>query len=215
MSHSAAVAIALQLLERTGVQRWQEPEFRAELIAAALEIENGLCSAGASEMANKVYAVDETAIVFGSEVGDDVAWSNENISSAAGRQSALHDLGAGGTARSERFRYRFQMDGWQATPTVGNTLDLHIKTSDGTDPDNDDGTGDAAVSAEDKLSNLDYLDAIVCDEAAANILAATSGIVHISERHVAFVMWNRGGSATKNDGAGIKLTLTPRPLEIQ
>ena len=75
-------------------------------------------------MANKLYKVDETAIVFGSEVGDDVAWSSENISDGSGRQSALYDQGAGGTARALRWMYRIYTQA-QATPTVGQALRMY------------------------------------------------------------------------------------------
>ena len=40
---------------------------------------------------------------------------------------------------------------------------MYLKTSDGSHPDNDDGTGDIALSAADKLRNIRQLGAIVID----------------------------------------------------
>ena len=166
-------------------------------------------------MANKVYAIGETAIVFGSEVGDDVAWSTENIANGAGRQSALYDRGALTTAKADRYITRFYTQA-QATPTVGNICRLYMKTSDGTHPDNDDGTGDAAVSAEDKLRNLRPMKPAIVDEAAANVeFVASQPELLITDRHVGFVLWNAMGSAITNDAAETKLILTPIPPEIQ
>lgn len=166
-------------------------------------------------MANKIYAHGETAVVFGSEVGDDVAWSTESIANNAGRQSAHHDLGDIGTARAVDFMWRFYSQ-FQATPTVGNTCDLHVKTSDGTHHDNDDGTGDLAISAEDKLRNLDYLDGISVDEAAANIEMVASGEgLRLPHRYVALALWNRTGATITADAAETKCVLTPIPPEIQ
>lgn len=166
-------------------------------------------------MASKLYVVAETDVIYGSEVGDDVALSSESISNNAGRQSALHDLGARTTASSDRWRYRGYTQS-QATPTVGNVLQWYLKTSDGTHPDNDDGTGDAAVSAEDKLKNLDLIDVCVVDQAAANIEYVCRGVLYdVNERHIGVVMWNEMGATTTSDAAETKFVLTPMPMELQ
>lgn len=209
-------SVLLSLLPRDGVGLDQYDDERIDAIAAkVIRFADALYIEEEFMATSKQYAISETTITFGSEVGDTVAWSTEAIANAAGRQSAFHDRGDLTTARPERYRYRFVMAGWQATPTVGNVLELRIKTSDGTTPDNDDGTGDAAVSAEDKLKNLGFVGEIVCDEAAANIPAATEGIIYLTERYVGFVLWNRGGSALRNLESGCKLYLTPDPLQQQ
>lgn len=165
-------------------------------------------------MANKVYMITETSIVFGSEVGDDVAWSSESISDGAGRQSSLQDRGADGTARAWVYRYRIYTQA-QATPTVGNACRFYLKTSDGTHPDNDDGTSDAAVSAEDKLRNLTQLRSAVVDEAAANIEYVSKGRVPIAARHFGVTLWNAMGSTITTDAAETKAVFTPIVDEIQ
>lgn len=165
-------------------------------------------------MVNKLYKVDETAIIFGSEGGDTVAWSSESIANAAGRQSALYDQGAGGTARALRWMYRIYTQA-QATPTMGRALRMYLKTSDGTHPDNDDGTGDLAVSAEDKLRNLIPLRSPIVDQVASDIEFVSQGVILIPARHFGVVMWNDMGSAVTTDVAETKAIFTPIPPELQ
>lgn len=203
-----ALEILKVLLPKSGVREWEEPDKRTALTLAACEMAATILSYGEPEMATDFYIDHGTTIVFGSEVGDDVAWSTENISNGAGRQATLYDLGADGTARPEAYRYRFHTQA-QASPTAGNSCELYMKTSDGTHPDNDDGATDAAVSASNKLKNLDVLKPAICDEAAANIEFVSKGIIRLPHRYCAPVLWNALGSAITNDAAETKLHLTP------
>jgi hypothetical protein len=168
-------------------------------------------------MANKIYIDPETAFTFGSEGGDTVDWTTESVANGAGRQSAIRDLGAG--PRSDRYLFEFWTQ-LQATPTVGSLVRLYIKeygSESGTEdhPTNDDGTGDAAVSAEDKLRNLRYVGAVTVDEAAANVEMGFKTVVEIAVREFQLVLWNASGAAITADAAETKARLTPIPYEIQ
>jgi len=127
------------------------------------------------------------------------------------------DLGAVPRAKFYRFRFWTQ---FQATPTLGSLLRLYAKTGGSETatpdhPDNDDGTGDIAISAEDKLRNLRQIGNVVVDQAAANIEMVISGTIEITERHVAFAFWNASGATVTADAAETKLRLTPVLDEIQ
>ena len=196
------------LIPKSGVREWEDEQHRTDLTSAAMQMAATILAQGEEPMPTDFYIDHGTTIVFGSEVGDDVAWSTESIGNGAGRQAALHDLGADGTARPRLYRYRFHTQA-QATPTVGNYCDLRGKTSDGTHPDNDDGAGDAAVSAEDKLSNLMILTPARVDQAAANIEFVSIGTISLWHRYFAPVLWNAMGSAITADAAETKLHLTP------
>lgn len=165
-------------------------------------------------MANKLYKIDETAIVFGSE-GGELQWTTESLDGtpATGRQSVLHDQGAGGTARAMRWMYRIYCQ-CIATPTVGQAFRCYLKTSDGTHPDNDD-SGDVAVSDEDKLRNLTPLRSPIVDEAALNIEFVSQGIILIPARHFGIVGWNDTGADLTTDVAETKAIFTPIPPELQ
>ena len=162
-------------------------------------------------MVNKVYQHDETAITWQDASGTNVITLN-NLATLSGRQGALHDLGT--AARAAKFAWRAFCQ-FATTPVVDEQVDIYLKTSDGTKPDNDDGTGDAAVSAEDKLSNLHPIGSIFVDEGATGIIMVASGIVMIGARHVAPVFWNATLDnlvATNNLNGFI---LTPIPPEVQ
>jgi hypothetical protein len=161
-------------------------------------------------MANKVYQPLETAITWLSS-GGSAAFNITSLGSLAGHQGAHYDFGTASIGR--RFAYRaWTVPG--ASRTVGEQVLVYLKTSDGTSPDNDDGTGDIALSASDKLSNLMPLRPIVIDENAA-VRMVSSGIIEIFHRYAAPVFFNATSftlTATATDNG---FSLTPVPDEIQ
>ena len=105
---------------------------------------------------------------------------------------------------------------FQATPTLKLALDVHSRTSDGTSPDNDDGTGDVALSSSDKLNNLDFVRSMLVDEAAANIVTVISGTIRdLNERHVGFTGENNSGATINATDSNTQLSLSPMPDQIQ
>lgn len=161
-------------------------------------------------MPNKIYQRDETAITWLNTGGTNLL-TLTSVATAAGRQGAHHDLTT--SARSPRFVYRAWVVPVSA-PTVGTIVQLYLKTSDGTHPDNDDGTGDIVVSSIDKLRNLIPLKPIVCDEAAI-VEYVSSGIIEIGARYCAPVFWNTLGVALSATATLHGFSLTPIPLEVQ
>ena len=207
--------IVRELIKRSGVREWEDQEARQAITMAAMEMaSNILSNEVAFSMSNEAYVNHGTAVVFGSEAGDNVAWSTEGIADGAGRQATLYDQGAEGTARPLYWQYRIYCQA-QATPTVGNELEVYLKTSDGSHPDNDDGGTDAAVSAEDKLKNLIRLRSPIVDQAAGNIEFVAHGIIEIPERYFAPVLWNSMGAATTADAAETKAVFTPIYMQTQ
>jgi hypothetical protein len=101
-----------------------------------------------------------------------------------------------------------------ATRVVGEAVRVYLKTSDGTSPDNDDGTGDIAVSAADKLRNLRQIGAIVIDENAAVPMVA-SGFIEVAARYVAPLFWNGTANSLSATAADFGFSLTPVPDEAQ
>lgn len=161
-------------------------------------------------MANKIYQAAETAITWLSS-GGTATFTPTSLGSSAGRQGAHHDLGT--SSRSRRFAWRAWLKPG-GTRTVGQTIEVYLKTSDGSHPDNDDGTGDAAVSAADKLRNLRMIGLIQIDENAAVEMVA-SGEVEISQRYCAPVFWNATSNALSSTAGDFGFSLTPIPDEVQ
>ena len=171
-------------------------------------------------MANLIYKNAESCIWFvpaAAAQAEDYAFEMHNIAAGAGRQSAHCDFGVAAVSGWYEWRAFVQ---FATAPVVGETVDFYLKTS-GSDasatvhPDNDDGTGSAAVSAEDKLNNLHYLGSIVVDEAAADIEMVASGVVYIAARGINVVMWNSTADDLTNDVDENGFYLTPIPSEIQ
>lgn len=168
-------------------------------------------------MANKVLFNTETATLWGSEVGDDLALSSESISDGSGRQGANLDL----SAAPRSIRYLAEGFGQAvATPSINGFIGWHAKTSGSETatpdhPTNDDGSGDIAVSATDKLKNCPRFLTTLVDEAAANIEYSAKTVIEIVARHFAPIMQVEMGAATTSDDSETKFRLTPMPDEIQ
>jgi len=161
-------------------------------------------------MANKIYQIAETAITWLASGGIET-FTPTSLATANGRQGAHHDFGT--SARSRLFEWRAWMKPG-GTRVVGEAVRVYLKTSDGTHPDNDDGTGDIALSSADKLRNVRQLGAIVIDENAAVEMAA-SGIVEIAARYAAPIFYNATANTLSATAADFGFSLTPIPDEVQ
>lgn len=208
-----ALEVFREFLKHTAVKEWQNPERLAYitaqsiLVAEALDI-GGVPPEGPTAMANEFYIKHGTEISFGSEVGDDVAWTMDSQANAGGQQSAFHDQGAEGTARPLFWQYRIVTQA-QATPTVNNALRCFLKTSNGTYADNSDGTTDTDVTSINKLLNLEPLNSPIVDEAAANVMFVRGGMIPIPHRYFGVVGWNAMGATVTADEAETKALFTP------
>ena len=150
-------------------------------------------------MTSKAYMLGEAPVNFSS--AGDVVLTLTSFAALAGRQSAQLDLGIQTTAKAFQYNWRAFIK-FATAPVVGETIDIYMKTSDGTHLDNDDGIADGAVSAIDKLKNLQYVGSIIVDEASAVPEFSASGQVRITNRYIQFVFWNAsadGLSATASD----------------
>ena len=162
-------------------------------------------------MANLVYILQGTILTW-KDSGGDYAMTLNNLAAGAGRQGAVHDFGT--SARADRFIWRLGVS-FETQPVVGEYLGIFAKTSDGTNPDNDDGTTDIAVSATDKLRNLTQIGSLVVDEAIVDVRMAASGLVLLPHRYFMPIIWNYTADnlqATANDAV---FSLTPVPYQIQ
>ena len=160
---------------------------------------------------SKAYLLPEAAIEWKSSGGDELL-TLTSVAAGAGRQGALHDFGT--AARAPEFAWRAWVK-FATTPVVGERVKIYWKSSDGTNPDNDDGTGDIALSAEDKLKNLTYLGAIVVDEASTTPVFVASGDVYLPHRHGGPVFFNDTADALSSTATDHGFSLTPVPIQGQ
>jgi len=97
---------------------------------------------------------------------------------------------------------------------VGEFVDVYWKTSDGTHHDNDDGTGDIAVSSVDKLRNLQYLGTIYIDENAAVEMVA-HGELFLPHRYGCPVFWNNTANTLSATAADFGVSVVPCTDQVQ
>jgi len=162
-------------------------------------------------MTSKAYQIAETDITWLSSTGTALI-TLTSLASGAGRQGALHDFGASAFARDYAWRAWIK---FATAPVVGEVYEIYWKTSDGAHPDNDDGTGDLEVSAEDKLKNLTRIGTIIVDEASATPEFAASGFMEHFNRYGAPVVWNRTADALSATALDHGFKLTPIPMQGQ
>ena len=168
-------------------------------------------------MANLIYRNRESTILFlPASQAETVIFECDGLAAGAGIGSANHDLGEGAIARIYEWVAFAQLD---ATPVLDETIDVYLKTSGNSAsatirPLNDDGYA-VALSSPNKLKNLHFIGAIVCDEAAANIEFVARGRILIDARAVSVVWDNNMTPATTTDEAESGFYLSPVPDEIQ
>jgi hypothetical protein len=160
-------------------------------------------------MANEVYIVRGTELLFNGEAGADVAISAESLANAAGRVSAQKDWGA--APRPERYSWVCECQ-WVATPTQGLGLELYIAEapdSDNTRIAGDVGSSDAVLGDIDMRRNLKYIGSVVSENAAASEVCRSKGEFVSTERYWSLVVYNGGGSALNATDSNFKFTVVP------
>lgn len=164
-------------------------------------------------MANKVYVAKETALTFADSAQTPTAnLTLSALGAGSGRVSARHDLGASSVSRLYEWRATFQMG---TAGVVGETIDIYLSTSDGTNPDGEEGTADAALSSTNKLKNMQYIGSVSVDTTSTNTDITSSGFCEINSRYFSVVVHNNTADALKTDTAVHGVKLTPVPDEVQ
>lgn len=162
--------------------------------------------------------IEEGVDINWRDSGGDLAMTLASLAGGAGRQGALKDLHADiSTTRSNRFRWRFFCQ-FNSNPVVGEVVRIYAKTGNTTDSaayDNDDGTGDIAVSAEDKLRNLNLIGVLVVDEALSGVEMSVSGVITLDDEDFMPVVWNDTSASLHATAANNGFDLTPLPYGIE
>ena len=162
-------------------------------------------------MPNKILQIAETPITWKSASGTRL-FTPASLASNAGHQGAQHDLST--TARARRFAWRARCK-FGDTPVVGEVIEIYLKYSDGTYPDNSDGTGDIAISSEDKLANATPIGCIVVDQADITVFMVGSGTIEIDHQFISPIFFNRTTAALSSTATDMGFELTPIVDEIQ
>ena len=165
-------------------------------------------------MANKILQIPEPAITWLATGGTN-DFTPTSLAVDAGHQGALHDFGA--SAHARRYTWRAWCK-FASAPTVGDIVEVYWKSSDLITlghPDNDDGTGDIALSAEDKLRNLQPLGVIQVDEALTTVEMVGHRSMFVDSRYGGPVFFNRTSVALSATAADMGFQLIAMVDEIQ
>lgn len=128
----------------------------------------------------------------------------------------MYDFGYDAAAAATLFTWRIFCK-FATAPPVDETVQVYWKSGDAAlaHIDNDDGTGDAALSNTDKLKNLLLLGMIVIDENSATPEFSASGKFVLPDIQGAPVILNSTADLFSSTAADHGFDLTPTPHEIQ
>jgi hypothetical protein len=166
-------------------------------------------------MANEDYIGVGTALLINGEAGADYAWSVEGLANSAGRVSAQIDLGA--APRPYLYAWSCEVQ-FQATPTQYAGLDLYFGTApdnDSTQIDADIGSSDAALGDADQRYNLEYIDSVISENAAASEKCVRSGTIYVPRRYLSLVAYNASGATVNATDSNFVFRLQPLYKQIQ
>lgn len=162
-------------------------------------------------MANKVYYAEETPITF-KDSGGSAVISLQNLAFGAGRISARHDRGAGSKPMRHIWRATVQ---FETAPVIGEVVELYVSFSDGTNPDGEIGTANAALTS-DKRKNLKRIGSVIVDTTSVTTNITASGACFIQTRYFSVGVWNgSAGDNLENTANACLIQFTPIPDEIQ
>lgn len=161
-------------------------------------------------MANKVYVARETATKWQDTAGN-LVMTLKNLAAGAGRVGARLDLGENSTPEDYEVRITVQ---FETQPVVGETVDVYLSTSDGTQPDGEIGAADAAVT-ENELKNLNFIGSLVVTTTDADHDMTASFIARVSTRYVSAVVFNNTVDNLQDTDDTGEVTITPIPPESQ
>lgn len=162
-------------------------------------------------MPNKIYISEETSQEW-TDIGGDYTMDLGSLAADGVRVGAQGDLGT--SPRADQYSWKLVIDGFDTAPVVGETVDLYLAFSDGTNVDGDVGTSDAAGSVDD-LPNLLFLGSATVQTTTAADNLIISGSCQIHQRYVSPVIHNNTADALLGTSDGHKFILTPTPLEVQ
>lgn len=209
-----ALTLAVEMVRKSGVREWDDPDTRALIWNAAIEGAIALWGDDSVALPDVFRTQTGTAKTIKNS-GGDAAITLASLANAAGRQAVKLDLGA---SRAARYRVKASFE-IAATPTAGNTIDLYWAPSEsataGTDnPGNVTGT-DAAYAGYSSnltasLKHLIFIGSFVCTaQATTTVQYAEVGTFSPMARYGSLVVVNNSGAALHSTDTNQAISLIP------
>ncbi len=145
-----------------------------------------------------------TPVVWG-DSGRDLDMTLKNLAAGAVRIGARKDLGAGATDETFNVRLTVQFD---TDCVVGETVDVYVATSDGTEEDGQVGVADALIAVA-ELDNLMFVGSLVVTTTTVDIDRTASFVARITTRYFSPVVYNNTADNLQNTDNTGEITFTP------
>lgn len=167
-------------------------------------------------MANNKIRTTRQNLKSWQDTGGDYALTIKNLANAAVRVGARHDRGAT-LPYVDRLEVEIVINGLATAPAagdVGNSVDVYIAQSDGTNADSNIGTGDAAGAVDDLPNMRRAASAFVRNTTTTQKLISRIVLEGIAARYYSIVIHNRTGVALHASNTHT-VKVTEVPLEIE
>jgi len=155
-----------------------------------------------------------TPVIF-RPTGGTFLFTPTSVGAQAGRSSAEWDKGTGAQPGEFEWRAKCGLGITPAAPTLAETIDIYLATSDGTIVDGNVTPGDAAFTDFDALKNLHYIGSLLVDSTSAHIIQSSGTFPHVA-RFATLVWWNNtlntSLSATSTE---FEFIATPIPAQAE
>ena len=164
------------------------------------------------------YVLPGTELVFAdSAQTPTVTWTLSNRAAGTGQVSARYDKNALASATGAMpalwdMRCRLSLTG---TNVVGATIEFYVATSDGTNPDAQVGTADAAITSDQRRALLLVGVLPVYQTASNTTMTVSFHNIFIPTRYFSLAMWNATGLPTETSTAKHRCTMVPVSPQMQ
>lgn len=221
-----ALAVAIEMIRKSGVKEWADPATRAAIAEAAVELAEQLWGGGFVALPDNLLVQTGTAIVFADVTDHAPATANNlgtrtaqldltSVADDAARQSAKVDLGA---TRADVYDVMAAIE-IAATPTAGEVVEFWWApspnaTAGNANPGNVSGA-DAAYTGyssnlDASLKQLQFIGDFVCTaQATGTIQVGRVGSFRPLHRYGSLVVVNRSGAALHSDAVEMSVLMSP------
>ena len=162
-------------------------------------------------MASQLNQHDQTPVTWKDSGGTAVITLASLAASTGMRAGALVDLGQN---RPPMFAWRAWVR-FNANPTVGELIPLFLRTSNGSVPDHDEGTGDIAVTAGRERNFVPLMSIYVHTASTSIKFVRSGGPILLPHRYVSPVFQNKSSAALHATANECGFELIPVPWEAQ
>lgn len=227
MSQAAiALELAIEMLRKSGVQEWNEPEKRQAITAAALEMAAAIWSESEMALPDNVLVQNGTGIILADSTDHAPAAANslgtrtdqmklETFANNTAWQSAKVDLGA---TRAEIWEVFAALE-FAATPTAGNVCEFwwapsFSATAGTANPGNVSGADSAyagySANVDASIKQLQFIGDFVCTaQATGTIQQGRVGAFRPKFRYGTLVVYNKSGAAMHSDSVEMSVLISP------